>query len=129
MSDDGVLGVPERPTTVGWWAGGASPTDAQGTVVLDVHLDSRRYGRGPFGKATQLAAGDVVTVTDSAGKRHDYRVTSVDTYRKTALPYDELFAQTGPARMVLVTCGGTYRRDAGGWDSNVVVAFEPVDAA
>ena len=28
-----------------------------------------------------------------------------------------------PERVVLVTCGGTYDRDHGGWDSNVVVTF------
>jgi hypothetical protein len=123
---DGVLGVPENPSTVGWWRRGAAPGDPEGTVVLDVHLDSRTYGRGPFAAATSLRRGDDVVVTDKAGVDHTYEVSGVTTYKKTALPYEELFTQDGPPRMVLVTCGGQYRASQGGWDSNVVVVFEPV---
>jgi hypothetical protein len=42
-----------------------------------------------------------------------------------ALPYEELFRQSGPERVVFVTCGGTYNRSGGGWDSNVEVTFRP----
>lgn len=66
-----------------------------------------------------------MTLRDADGRDHGYLVESVDSYVKAALPYERLFAQDGPARVVLVTCGGTYRRDAGGWDSNVVVTFAP----
>jgi hypothetical protein len=52
-------------------------------------------------------------------------VAAVETYLKERLPYERLFDQSGPPRVVLVTCGGEYRRDAGGWDSNVVVTFTP----
>jgi hypothetical protein len=122
---EGVLGVPENPSTVGWWRRGAVPSDTEGTVVLDVHLDSRTYGRGPFAAATSLRPGDEAIVTDKSGVTHTYEVVAVTTYEKSVLPYEELFAQTGPRRMVLVTCGGEYRASQGGWDSNVVITFEP----
>jgi hypothetical protein len=69
--------------------------------------------------------GSAATVTDDAGESHDYMVTDVITYEKVELPYEELFAQDGRERVVLVTCGGTYHRGSG-WDSNVVVVMEPV---
>ena len=53
------------------------------------------------------------------------RLDSVETYSKEVLPYEELFAQDGPGRVVPVTCGGTYRSSAG-WDSDVVVTLTPV---
>lgn len=64
-----------------------------------------------------------MVMVDTEGIRHRYRVERVDIFRKTALPYEDLFRQSGPERVVLVTCGGTYDRDHGGWDSNVVVTF------
>jgi sortase (surface protein transpeptidase) len=123
--EDGVLEVPPSVSTVGWWRRGASPKDSEGTVVLDVHRDSRKEGRGPFASAERLSPGDQVSLIDADGVTHSYRVTTVTTYAKTALPYAELFRQDGPARMVLVTCGGAYDKSGGGWDSNVVVEFEP----
>jgi sortase (surface protein transpeptidase) len=127
VEPDGQLQVPDSVRTVGWWRRGAAPADTEGTVVLDVHRDTRAEGRGPFAQAERLRRGDGVTVTDDEGVEHRYRVTSVEVFRKVALPYEELFTQDGPARMVLVTCGGVYRASQGGWDSNVVVVFEPTD--
>jgi sortase (surface protein transpeptidase) len=122
---EGVLEVPPEPWVVGWWSDGAAPGSGTGTVVLDAHLDSRDYGTGPFARVTDLAGGDPATIRDNEGRSHRYRVREVMTIERTALPSDDLFRQTGPARVVLVTCGGVYRPEAGGWDSNVVVVLEP----
>jgi LPXTG-site transpeptidase (sortase) family protein len=122
-TEDRVLQIPPEPWVVGWWRDGARPGGDRGTVVLTAHLDSREFGTGPFVRAKDLSRGAAMVMVDTEGIRHRYRVERVDTFRKTALPYDDLFRQTGPERVVLVTCGGTYDRDHGGWDSNVVVTF------
>ena len=101
------------------------PGAGRGSVVLVAHLDSRKYGTGPFSRAKDLNVGDPMTLTDKTDVVHQYRVESVETYLKKALPYEQLFAQSGPERVVIVTCGGEYHRDSGGWDSNVVVSFTP----
>jgi sortase (surface protein transpeptidase) len=124
-TDDRVLQIPPEPWVVGWWRDGVGAGGGRGTVVMTAHLDSRRYGTGPFVRAKDLAVGSRMTMTDVNGAAHDYAVEAVDTFNKQALPYAELFTQRGPERVVLVTCGGTYNRDAGGWDSNVVVTFVP----
>jgi Sortase domain len=122
---DRVLEIPPKPWVVGWWKGGVGPGSGQGTVVLVAHLDSRTYGTGPFARARDLSVGDPMTLTDNDALVHDYRVASVETYLKKALPYEQIFTQSGPERVVIVTCGGEYHRDSGGWDSNVVVTFTP----
>jgi hypothetical protein len=122
---DRVLEIPSKPWVVGWWKGGVGPGSGRGTVVLVAHLDSRTYGTGPFARAKELSVGDPMTLTDDDALAHDYRVASVETYLKRALPYEQIFAQSGPERVVIVTCGGEYHRDSGGWDSNVVVTFTP----
>ena len=124
-TDDGVLQVPPEPWVVGWWSDGVGPGSGNGTVVLDAHLDSREYGKGPFTRAKDLEVGAPAALVDDAGDTHAYVVTEVVTYEKVELPYEELFAQEGPERVVLVTCGGTYQAGSG-WDSNVVVVMEPV---
>jgi LPXTG-site transpeptidase (sortase) family protein len=118
-----VLEIPPKPTVVGWWKDGAKPGGNDGTVVLTAHLDSRTYGVGPFVKAKDLKRGDPMTLRDAKGRTYRYTVDRVDTFEKQALPYERLFRQSGPERVVFVTCGGSYDADNGGWDSNVVVTF------
>jgi hypothetical protein len=122
-ADDRVLDVPDDPRVVGWWAGGASPGDREGTVVMDVHVDTAA-GEGPFTAVHALEAGDPAEIVGHGGRRHAYVVTDVATYEKEALPYADLFRQDGPHQAVLVTCGGVFD-PVHGWDSNVVVVMEP----
>jgi hypothetical protein len=57
-----------------------------------------------------------------------YRLADVEVYAKKALPSQQVFRQSGPERLAIVTCGGDFHRSTG-WDSNVIAFFEPVDAA
>ena len=41
-----------------------------------------------------------------------------------ALP-EELFARTGPERLWIITCGGEYLPDEGGYQQNLVVTAVP----
>jgi hypothetical protein len=125
---DRVLDIPANPEVVGWWRDGVGVGASQGTVVLAVHLDSRRYGTGPYAAVDGLTTGAPMTLRDGQGRSQSFTVVSVDRYRKTALPYERIFRQKGASRVVLVTCGGEYNAAAGGWDSNVVVTFRPADA-
>jgi sortase (surface protein transpeptidase) len=70
--------------------------------------------------------GDTVTLRGD-GHRAAYRVVSVQLVAKKALSSDShAFDQTGDHRLVLITCGGGYHRDRGGYDSNLVVTGIPV---
>jgi hypothetical protein len=53
--------------------------------------------------------------------RRRYRVTSVRRVRKQALP-SSLYRRTGPARLVLVTCGGPF--DGHHYRDNIIVTAE-----
>jgi sortase (surface protein transpeptidase) len=126
VSEDGVLGVPEEPWVAGWWQDGASPGGAEGAVLLDAHVDSIAFGPGPFSRVTELEPGDLATITVADGSAFTYRVQDVTSYTKADLPYEQLFSQAGPERLVFVTCGGRYLGpDEGGYESNVVVVFVP----
>lgn len=124
-SVNGTLGVPDDPMTVGWWGGAAEPGSLSGSVVFDGHVDSATRGLGAFFHLTSLHAGDLITVTTLRGSRLSYRVTARRTYDKQAgLPAD-LFAARGPARLVLITCGGSFDTTTLSYRDNIVVLAVP----
>ena len=53
-----------------------------------------------------------------------YRVTSVRRVRKQGLP-SSIYSRSGPARLVLVTCGGPFDTKTGHYRDNVVVTAVP----
>ena len=67
-----------------------------------------------------------VLVIDAAGGTTRWRVVSRVQVDKQALPVDRLFARAGPPRLVLITCGGEFLPEVGGYESNVVVVAEPL---
>lgn len=126
VTADGQMELPPDPREVGWYRFGALPGDSRGSAVLGGHVDSVRYGVGPLEGLAQVRAGARVTVTSAEGERMRYRVTSVERIAKAALPVDTLFDPTVRHRLVIVTCGGRYLPDAGGYEDNIVVIAEPV---
>jgi LPXTG-site transpeptidase (sortase) family protein len=99
----GTLIPPANPRLVGWWSDGAVPGAAKGSAIITGH--TVHDGGGAFDDLDELTAGDAVTVTTGRGAI-SYVVSSVTTYRKKALAKQaaQLFDQSVPGRLVLVTC-------------------------
>jgi len=120
-----ILGVPADPAQVGWWTGSAPPGAASGTVVIDGHIDSATTGPGAFYQLADLLIDDLLIITTTTGDQRNYAVTGRRTYLKAnGLPPD-LFATTGPPRLVLITCGGSFDRSTGSYSHNIVVFATP----
>jgi hypothetical protein len=125
VTTDGALGVPTDPSDVGWWTGSVRPGSAAGSVVLDGHVDSAVLGVGVLSHLSQLKANDLVTVQTADGVSHAYRVYSRQSFVKhEGLPAG-LFAATGPARLVLITCGGSFDQTTRSYEDNIVVFAVP----
>jgi hypothetical protein len=118
--------LPDDPRRIGWYRFGALPGDDRGSAVLGGHVDSERYGTGPLARLAAVHEGAQITVTGADGQRIRYEVTSVERIEKAALPVDRLFAPDVAHRLVVVTCGGLFLPDAGGYEDNIVVIAEPV---
>jgi hypothetical protein len=123
----GQMELPDDPRTLGWYRFGALPGDARGSAVLGGHVDSKRYGTGPLARLASVRDGDPITVTTADGQRIRYEVTSVERITKAALPVDRLFDPEVAHRLVIVTCGGRYLPDAGGYEDNIVVIATPAN--
>lgn len=125
LTADGTLPIPGGVARAAWW--GAGFGDDRGAALVAGHVDW--YGRsGPFTGLFRLGAGDEVTVRDAAGRTWTYRVVSATTLHKSRLARyaPELFAQDGPHRLLLVTCGGDYLGGAGGYSDNHIVTAKLV---
>jgi LPXTG-site transpeptidase (sortase) family protein len=120
----GALGIPENIKRVGWWRDGATPGDEAGTALIAGHVDSAKAGAGAFYALKSARRGDTVSVTQG-GKTLRYRVTTIKTMRKAALP-TSIYTRTGSPKLVLVTCGGPFDAKSGHYRDNVVVTAVPV---
>lgn len=120
----GGLDLPEGAAKVAWWASGAAPGAGAGSVVLAAHV-SYDGQTGPFTRLSKVAPGSPVVVTSADGSTHRYTVQTTRSAAKTALDRGELFRTTGPATLVLVTCGGAYNRSTHSFAENIVVTATP----
>lgn len=118
----GVLTPPADPQVLGWWADGARPGAAKGSALVTGH--TVHAGGGAMDDLEQLARGDRVWMTTDAG-RIGYSVRRVTVLGKGELANraEDLFDQSVPGRLVLITC-----EDWNGEEylSNVVVTAVPV---
>ena len=126
VRDDGEMEIPEDADRAGWYQFGPAPADPAGATVVAAHVDSVQTGIGQFARLRDVPVGATVTVTSADGTPHDYRVVAVEKIAKDGAPVDQWFDRSGAPRLVLVTCGGTFRRDIGHYTDNVVVTAEPI---
>jgi len=122
---DGLLKVPENVQHVGWWDGSAQAGEPFGATVIAGHVDSATEGIGFFARLRKIKVGEMVTLR-AGSLSLKYRVMSVREVPRRALATDsQAFQQSGPHRLVLITCTGNYHRDRGGYDKNLVVVAKP----
>ncbi|MGI8682639.1 MAG: class F sortase [Mycobacteriales bacterium] len=121
----GDLDVPADPAVLGWWSGSARPGVADGSVVVDGHVDSARDGAGALFRLRELRPGDAVEVGGDDGQVLRYVVTARRQYAKSGLPAAEVFGPTPGPRLVLITCGGRFDSGRRHYADNVVVYAVP----
>lgn len=121
---DGQMRLPDDPRVLGWYRYGSAPGE-RGATVLAGHLDSRDFGLGPLVRLRDMTVGDAFTITLRDGRDQRYEVSQVTRYDRQGLPA-ALFSRAGRERLHLITCGGPYDADRGGYQLNLVVTAVPV---
>ncbi len=84
----------------------------------------RNNGGGVFDNMGDLSRGDAIEV-DGSDSTLSYRVKSINVLSKEEVARDaeEIFAQTGAGRLVVITCDDW---DGSVWRSNIVTIAAPV---
>jgi hypothetical protein len=125
VTADGLMQLPGDVRRVGWYRFGPAPGQPEGSAVLAGHVDSWDQGLGSLGRLRTVQPGDPVEVTDAAGATTRWQVVTRRLVAKPDLPLAELFARSGPARLVLLTCGGPFDERTRSYRDNLVVVAEP----
>jgi len=119
IRDDGAIEVPSNAQDAGWLTSGPAPGQ-QGPAVIAGHVDSTT-GPAVFYDLRTLQPGDAVSVTLRDGSTVDMTVDGVETYPQDEFPTATVYGPVPGPALRLITCGGDYVRDAGGYQDNVVV--------
>jgi hypothetical protein len=121
LNPDGTVEVPpdSAGSPAGWYRNLAAPGETGPAVILG-HVDSRT-GPGVFYPLGASRPGDEVVVSRADGTQAVFRVDRVATFPRAAFPTAEVYGAVGHPGLRLVTCGGEYDRDNGGYQNNVVV--------
>jgi hypothetical protein len=125
IDETGALGVPADVHTVGWDVESAELGAANGSTVLDGHINWAGQGDGFFSNLTSMHPGQRFSTRSETGRVSRWRVRSVKSYLKSShkLPAS-LFQPNGPRQLVLISCAGALQTD-GHYDHNVVVVATP----
>jgi len=119
LQPDGTVEVPTNPDLAGWFQRGPPP-GAPGSSVILGHVDSTT-GPAVFFRLRELEPGDRIAVALEDGTTVWFKVHSVRTYANEDFPAQRVYGRQGRSELNLVTCGGDYDSDRGGYQSNVVV--------
>ena len=121
-NEDRVLLPPRDPSVAGLWSEGAAPGASEGSAVLVGHT-VRNNGGGIFDDMGSLRRGDAIEV-EGSNSALTYRVQSVDVLSKDDVARDaeQIFTQTGPGRLVVITCDDW---DGTVWQSNIITVAAP----
>jgi len=124
-SVSGVLQVPDDISTVGWWQHSVPAGSLSGTTVIDGHIDSAAAGEGALFHLADLGPGDRIDVKTTTGHTLSYQVQARRIYVKAQGLPAELFNQQGPARLVIISCGGPFDSTEHSYEDNVAIYATP----
>lgn len=125
VAEDGQMDLPDDAGEGAWYKHGMVPAQGKGTTVIAAHAGSEQTPVGPLYRLTEAQQGDEVTVIDTEGDHHRYRVVETQQLHKDGLDFTPYFQRSGPSQLVLITCGGTWVPEANSYAENVIVIAEP----
>jgi len=106
LEDDGSMGAPTDPDTVGWYDLGPGLGEP-GNLLVDGHVDWGGRLR-TFGRLRQVAVGDGVQLADADGQVVSYRVVATRWLDADTTDLADVFGQTPDQQLTLITCGGEF---------------------
>jgi hypothetical protein len=127
MADAATMEVPDDIRIVGWFLFGSSPADTEGSTVLVGHRDGTKDPNGVFRNIGELKVDALIEVVDAGDVAWRYGIDAVDVMSVSdfAQRADRIFDYESEHRLILLTCGGSYQRSNGGYQSTVVVTATP----
>jgi sortase A len=117
-----LMVVPEKGLTVGWYKYGTKIGD-KGNAVIAGHYDTKE-GPTIFYNLSKVNIGDEILVSDSAGTEYTYVVDKTEIFTVAGFPVKEIYGKGGKARLILITCNGSYESETGSYTHRFVAYSE-----
>ena len=127
MNSDGTLQVPAGYSEVGWYRKSPTPGEIGPSVIVG-HLDGPQ-GAAVFWRLHELIPGDSLEIVRADGNTARFEVDKVAQFSQDAFPTEEVYGDIYHSGIRLITCGGTFDRQAKRYSHNTVVygKLAPVD--
>jgi LPXTG-site transpeptidase (sortase) family protein len=116
----GNMDAPHNFVDVGWFKLGTVPGEI-GSSVIDGHEDNGLSLDGVFKHLEDLRPGDDVYVVQADGKKLHFKVEVSEIYPYNNAPLQKIFARADKARLNLITCAGSWLKEAKTNDKRLVV--------
>ncbi len=125
LAPGNAFGSPDNPEVIGWWESGPAPGQV-GNVLLDGHRDfsdlNDNLGTGVCWSLPNTVVGDAILVRDDAASVY-YVYEVIET---VAVAWNDTDAvsylqSTDDARLTLVTCEGSFDKDAHNYSNRRIV--------
>lgn len=126
LRSDGTMEVPPGGFPAGWYTGGPTPGEL-GPAVIAGHVDLK--GPGVFHRLHQIQPGNKIIVTRKDGTRPVFRVTRISVFRKDEFPTKLVYGNIDQSVLRLITCGGSFNRQSGHYEDNIVAFADLVAPA
>ncbi|MEU6976480.1 MULTISPECIES: class F sortase [unclassified Streptomyces] len=124
LDREGAIDPPpfEMPHTVGWYGSGTRP-GASGAALFVGHVDTETRPAVFYGLSA-ARPGATVDVTRSDGSVAEFTIEDVQVLDREGFDPRKAYGQrrADRAELRLITCGGTFDREAGAYTANVVVS-------
>ena len=117
--DNGAVAAPSDWDTAGWYRRSAKPGQRGASVILG-HVDSTS-GPAIFYRLRDLRPGDEIRVTQAGGGTATFAVERLERHAKAQFPTTDVYLPTPEPTLRLITCDGTFDREAGSYRDNLVV--------
>jgi sortase (surface protein transpeptidase) len=121
LNADNTVEVPPvtKPLQAGWYSYGPTPGEVGPSVILG-HVDGNKQ-KGIFFRLKEMAPGDKIAVARKDGSTANFVVTKVDRVPKDTFPTDAVYGNTLDPELRLITCGGSFDREARSYRDNIIV--------
>jgi hypothetical protein len=127
------LGNPTDRTKAGWYAAGPRPGGGTGTVLTNGHTYRNNSAIFKEDFASRIAVGQLIHVRQANGSLCSYRVSRVWREVNAARDYprivssQKLYNFSGPERLFLTTCGGSWNAIAQDYEQISLLIATPVN--
>ncbi|MEU5898519.1 MULTISPECIES: class F sortase [Streptomyces] len=124
LDADGAIDPPPFADsgTVGWYGGGTRP-GAPGAALFVGHVDTETE-RAVFYDLSTLRPGEKVEVARADGRTAEFTVEDVQVVDRERFDAKQAYGphEDGRAELRLITCGGTFDKNARTYTANVIVS-------